>query len=81
MARTMKAAVVREFGKPLVIEEMAIPEPAPGQIQVKRDALELAGGGRVKATVTADKVENINKIFHKMHQGEIEGRIVLDMTA
>ena len=34
MARTMKAAVVREFGKPLVIEEVPIPEPGPGAIQV-----------------------------------------------
>ena len=30
MAKNMKAAVVREFGKPLVIEEVAIPEPGPG---------------------------------------------------
>jgi propanol-preferring alcohol dehydrogenase len=30
MAKTMKAAVVREFGKPLVIEEMPIPEPGAG---------------------------------------------------
>lgn len=35
MPRTMKAAVVREFGKPLVIEEVRIPEPGPGQILVK----------------------------------------------
>ena len=34
MARTMKAAVVREFGKPLVIEEVPVPTPGPGQIQV-----------------------------------------------
>ena len=34
MARTMKAAVVREFGQPLVIEEVPIPEPGPGTIQV-----------------------------------------------
>jgi alcohol dehydrogenase, propanol-preferring len=34
MARTMKAAVVREFGKPLVIEEVPVPVPGPGQIQV-----------------------------------------------
>lgn len=38
MASTMKAAVVREFGKPLVIEEMAIPDPGPGQILVKYEA-------------------------------------------
>lgn len=34
MAKTMKAAVVREFGKPLVIEEVPVPTPGPGQIQV-----------------------------------------------
>ena len=38
MASMMKAAVVRQFGKPLVIEEMAIPEPGPGQILVKYEA-------------------------------------------
>ena len=34
MAKTMKAAVVREFGKPLSIDEVPIPEPGPGMIQV-----------------------------------------------
>ncbi|NQE62563.1 alcohol dehydrogenase AdhP [Caulobacter sp. RHG1] len=38
MAKTMKAAVVREFGKPLVIEDAPIPEPGPGQIQVRIQA-------------------------------------------
>ena len=35
MAKTMKAAVVREFGKPLVIEEVPVPTPGAGQILVK----------------------------------------------
>ena len=35
MAKTMKAAVVREFGKPLSIDEVPIPEPGPGMIHVK----------------------------------------------
>ena len=34
MTKTMKAAVVREFGKPLTIEEVPVPEPGPGEIQV-----------------------------------------------
>lgn len=38
MASMMKAAVVREFGKPLVIEEMPIPDPGSGQILVKYEA-------------------------------------------
>ena len=35
MAKTMKAAVVRKFGAPLVIEDVPIPTPGPGQILVK----------------------------------------------
>src|SRR5262249_28843591 len=35
MSRTMQAAVVREFGKPLVIQEVDIPTPGPGEILVK----------------------------------------------
>jgi propanol-preferring alcohol dehydrogenase len=31
----MKAALVRQFGKPLVIEEVPVPRPGPGQIVVK----------------------------------------------
>jgi propanol-preferring alcohol dehydrogenase len=35
MAKTMKAAVVREFGKPLTIEEVTIPTPGPGEVLVR----------------------------------------------
>jgi propanol-preferring alcohol dehydrogenase len=35
MNKTMKAAVVREFKQPLVIEEVPVPSPQPGQILVK----------------------------------------------
>lgn len=35
MSETMQAAVVREFGKPLIMEEMAVPTAGPRQILVK----------------------------------------------
>jgi propanol-preferring alcohol dehydrogenase len=35
MNKTMKAAVVHEFNRPLTIEEISIPDPGPGQILVK----------------------------------------------
>jgi propanol-preferring alcohol dehydrogenase len=38
MARTMKAAVVHEFGRPLRIEEVDMPEVRPGRIVVKIEA-------------------------------------------
>lgn len=38
MKQSMKAAVVRSFGSPLVIEEVKVPTPGPGQILVKVSA-------------------------------------------
>ena len=38
MARKMHAAVVEQFGKPLVFREYDIPTPGPGQILVKTEA-------------------------------------------
>jgi alcohol dehydrogenase, propanol-preferring len=35
MQTTMKAAVVKAFGKPLVIEDVPVPVPGPGEILVK----------------------------------------------
>jgi propanol-preferring alcohol dehydrogenase len=37
-AKTMKAAVVREFGKPLAIEELKVPEPKANEILVKMES-------------------------------------------
>ena len=38
MTRKMHAAVVEQFGKPLVLREWDIPSPGPGQILVKTEA-------------------------------------------
>ncbi len=38
MQSTMKAAVVREFGKPLVIEEVSVPRPGAGEVLVRIEA-------------------------------------------
>jgi len=35
MATTMKAAVVRQFGRPLTIEDVPMPVPGPGELLVK----------------------------------------------
>jgi propanol-preferring alcohol dehydrogenase len=35
MNKTMKAAIIREFGKPLSIEQIPVPQPGEGQILVK----------------------------------------------
>ena len=43
MKKTMKAAVVREFGKPLTVEDVTIPQPGPGQVLVKVRACGVCG--------------------------------------
>jgi alcohol dehydrogenase, propanol-preferring len=45
-----------------------------------QEALAFAGEGNVKATISTDRLENINGVFARMRQGEIEGRIVLDFS-
>ncbi|ANF58881.1 alcohol dehydrogenase AdhP [Halotalea alkalilenta] len=46
-----------------------------------QEALDFAGDGKVKATVAPGKLEDINDIFASMHEGKINGRIVLDLNA
>jgi alcohol dehydrogenase, propanol-preferring len=44
-----------------------------------QEALEFAGEGKVKATVATERLENINQVFARMHVGDIQGRVVIDM--
>jgi propanol-preferring alcohol dehydrogenase len=43
MSNKMQAAVVEQFGKPLVVKELDIPSPGPGQILVKVEACGVCG--------------------------------------
>jgi len=46
-----------------------------------QESLMFAEEGKVKATVSTDRLDNINQVFARMRQGDIEGRVVLDMAA
>jgi len=50
-----------------------------GTRQDLQEALDFAGEGKVQATVSTDRLENINGVFEQMRQGKIEGRVVIDM--
>ncbi len=45
-----------------------------------QEAIYFAVEGKVKATVHAAKLEDINSIFDQMKKGEIEGRVVLQIA-
>jgi propanol-preferring alcohol dehydrogenase len=42
-----------------------------------QEALQFAADEKVKATVSVEPLENINSIFQRMRDGQIEGRIVM----
>jgi len=44
------------------------------------EAIEFAVDGKVKANVTAAKLEDVNDVFEQMKKGEIDGRIVLEIA-
>jgi propanol-preferring alcohol dehydrogenase len=46
-----------------------------------QESLDFAAQGKVRATVSTDRLENINAVFARMRKGAIEGRVVLDMGA
>ena len=46
-----------------------------------QEALAFAGAGKVKATVATERLENINTVLERMRRNEIEGRLVLDLSA
>lgn len=49
-----------------------------GTRQDLQESLQFAGEGKVRAIVSTERLENINDVFRRMHEGQIEGRVVLD---
>jgi propanol-preferring alcohol dehydrogenase len=45
------------------------------------ESLQFAAEGKVKATVSTDRLDNINDVFERMRRGAIDGRVVLDFGA
>ncbi|WP_024868317.1 alcohol dehydrogenase AdhP [Pseudoxanthomonas suwonensis] len=45
-----------------------------------QESLRFAADGKVAATVSTDRLENINDVFDRMRDGRIEGRVVLDFA-
>jgi len=45
-----------------------------------QEAVAFAVEGKVKATVHAAKLEDINEVFGQMKKGLIEGRVVLEIA-
>ncbi len=45
-----------------------------------QEALQFAAEGKVHATLSTERLENINRVFDRMRAGQIEGRVVIDFS-
>ncbi|MNT70931.1 alcohol dehydrogenase [compost metagenome] len=45
-----------------------------------QEALQFASEGKVKANIETRSLDEINEVFAEMEHGEIQGRIVLDLS-
>lgn len=63
-----------------VLKRITVRGSIVGTRKDMQEAIEFASEGKVKANVTAAKLEDINEVFDKMKKGQIEGRIVLDIA-
>jgi len=85
----MKAAVVHEFGAPLVVEEVPRPEPGPGQVLVRVEAAGLChtdihaarGDWPVKATLPLIPGHEGVGVVEAVGPTEVEGIAVGDRVA
>lgn len=64
----------------MVLNGMTIRGSIVGTRLDLQEALTFAAEGKVKSTVSTEKLENINQVFEQMKEGNINGRIVLDLS-
>ncbi|MGV3346717.1 alcohol dehydrogenase AdhP [Enterobacteriaceae bacterium LUAb1] len=65
----------------MVLDGITVRGSIVGTRKDLQEALDFAGRGKVAASIAVEPLENINDIFQRMHEGKIEGRIVIDMQA
>lgn len=71
------------FGLPIfdtVLNRYTVRGSIVGTRKDMQEAIAFATEGKVKATVHAAKLEDINEVFDKMKKGAIDGRIVLQIA-
>ncbi|MFF5379661.1 alcohol dehydrogenase AdhP [Pedobacter suwonensis] len=63
-----------------VLNRITIRGSIVGTRKDMQEAIEFAVDGKVRAQIKSAKLEDINDVFEQMKMGEIEGRVVLDIS-
>lgn len=72
-----------EFAMPIfevMLKRLTVRGSIVGTRKDLQEALQFAGEGKVKTTVEAVPMERINTVFDRMRNGQINGRVVLNMN-
>jgi alcohol dehydrogenase, propanol-preferring len=64
----------------VVLKRLTIRGSIVGTRQDLKEALEFAAAGKVKSTVEVQPLEAINSVFERLQQGQVEGRVVLQIA-
>jgi len=64
----------------VVLNRITIRGSIVGTRKDLQEAIQFAVDGKVKATIETAPLEDINNVFDRMKKGDIDGRIVLDIT-
>ncbi|UFJ41060.1 alcohol dehydrogenase AdhP [Brevibacillus humidisoli] len=62
-----------------VLNGVAVKGSIVGTRKDMQEALDFAARGKVKAMIETQPLDNINEVFQRMEQGQINGRVVLTM--
>ena len=80
--RTGGALPPGEFATPIfdvVLKRLTVRGSIVGTRKDMTEALAFAGEGNVKAVYSTDKLDAVNDVFLRMRQGQINGRVVLQV--
>ncbi|PSS03388.1 chaperonin 10-like protein [Coniella lustricola] len=71
--------IANAFPQILIGKSLKIIGVAVGNRQEAIETLDLAARGIIKTHYVVDKLENLTQIFQNMHDGKLNGRVVLDL--
>lgn len=64
----------------LLVNEKKIVGSAVGNRKDAIETMQLAARGIVKTRFTVEPMSKLTEVFERMHKGEIQGRVVLDLS-
>ena len=73
--------IATAFPQVMVAKEQKIVGSAVGNRREAIETLEFAERGVVKTHFRTEKMDKLTSIFEEMHNGAIQGRVVLDLSS